>query len=189
MRTAAADSSGASLLVLSRLLDIFPTGYNGAVQAGVGAGSLVYIAGAGPVGLCAAKSCFLLGAAEVFIADKYEDRLALAASIGCKTINLNKLKGGQFDSDAVYAEIERQLPPWKNGPHQLVDAAIDCVGYEACGVGKEVDKRVDECVLNTCFKVTKAGGKVGLPGLYPRQCNQATQQHTLERHIAPCYMR
>jgi glutathione-independent formaldehyde dehydrogenase len=152
---------------LAFLSDILPTGYNGAVQAGVGVGSIVYIAGAGPVGLCCAKSCFLLGAAEVIISDQKADRLALAAQIGCKTIDLTKLKGGSHDALAIHAEIVRLLPSWKNGPHDIVDCSVDCVGYECCGVGKEAEKRIDEQVLNTCIHVTKAGGGVGIPGLYP----------------------
>ena len=36
---------------LTLLSDIIPTGYHGAVSAGVGPGSIVYVAGAGPVGL------------------------------------------------------------------------------------------------------------------------------------------
>src|SRR6185312_11109899 len=39
---------------LTMLSDIFPTGFHGAVTAGVGVGSTVYIAGAGPVGMAAA---------------------------------------------------------------------------------------------------------------------------------------
>ena len=50
---------------LTLLSDIFPTGFHGAVQANVGPGSIVYIAGAGPVGLASAASCHLLGAACV----------------------------------------------------------------------------------------------------------------------------
>ncbi|KSS97484.1 alcohol dehydrogenase catalytic domain-containing protein [Pseudomonas aeruginosa] len=50
---------------LTCLSDILPTGYHGAVTAGVGPGSTVYIAGAGPVGLAAAASARLLGAALV----------------------------------------------------------------------------------------------------------------------------
>ncbi|HEV7908076.1 MAG TPA: alcohol dehydrogenase catalytic domain-containing protein, partial [Pseudonocardiaceae bacterium] len=53
------------ILDLTMLSDIFPTGYHGCVTAGVTTGSTVYIAGAGPVGLAAAASAFLLGAAEV----------------------------------------------------------------------------------------------------------------------------
>src|ERR1700709_2426691 len=48
---------------LTLLSDIFPTGFHGAVIAGVGPGSIVYIAGAGPVGLACVASCHFLGAA------------------------------------------------------------------------------------------------------------------------------
>ena len=78
-----------------------------------------------------------------------------------------RVSGGMTDSDHIMAEIAKVLPPEKNGEHLLVDASIDCVGYECCGAGKEVDKRVSEQVLNTCFKVTKAGGGIGVPGIYP----------------------
>src|SRR3954453_22135919 len=54
---------------LTLLSDIFPTGYHGAVTAGVGPGSVVYIAGAGPVGLACAAACQLLGAACVIVGD------------------------------------------------------------------------------------------------------------------------
>jgi glutathione-independent formaldehyde dehydrogenase len=58
------------------LTDILPTGFHGAVMAGVKAGSVVYIAGAGPVGLACASSCQLLGAAIVIVGDLNEERLA-----------------------------------------------------------------------------------------------------------------
>ena len=51
-------------------------GYHGAVTAGVGPGSTVYVAGAGPVGLACAASCLLLGAAVVIVGDMNLDRLA-----------------------------------------------------------------------------------------------------------------
>src|SRR5260370_21010255 len=50
---------------LTLLSDIFPTGFHGAVTAGVGPGSIVYVAGAGPVGLASAAGRHLLGAAVV----------------------------------------------------------------------------------------------------------------------------
>jgi glutathione-independent formaldehyde dehydrogenase len=164
-----ADRALSKINSIAFLSDIYPTGMNGAVQAGVKPGSIVYIAGAGPVGLCAAQSAFLLGAAAVFISDRWPDRLKLAASIGCKTIDLTKIPGGQSDSDYIYEAIEKMLPPEKNGPHELVDCAIECVGFEACGCGGEVDKRITEQAINTCFKVVKAGGGIGIPGLYPPQ--------------------
>jgi len=60
---------------LTLLSDIFPTGYHGAVTAGVKPGKTVYIAGAGPVGLACAASCHLLGAACVIIGDINKERL------------------------------------------------------------------------------------------------------------------
>src|SRR4051795_5836386 len=75
---------------LTLLSDIFPTGFHGAVTAGVGPGSKVYVAGAGPVGLACATSCHLLGAAVVFVGDMIDERLAQAKSFGCETIDLKK---------------------------------------------------------------------------------------------------
>lgn len=59
---------------LTMLSDILPTGFHGAVRAGVGVGSTVYVAGAGPVGLAAAASARILGAAVVMIGDFNKDR-------------------------------------------------------------------------------------------------------------------
>ena len=63
------DQAMAKIRDLTLLSDIFPTGYHGAVTAGVGPGSTVYVAGAGPVGLACAASCHLLGAAVVIVGD------------------------------------------------------------------------------------------------------------------------
>src|SRR5258706_5427574 len=57
---------------LTMLSDILPTGFHGAVTAGVGVGSTVYVAGAGPVGLAAAAAAQILGAAGVMIGDMKE---------------------------------------------------------------------------------------------------------------------
>src|SRR5213593_2602797 len=75
---------------LTLLSDIFPTGYHGAVTAGVKPGSIVYVAGAGPVGLACAASCQLLGAAVVIVGDLIDERLAQARSFGCETVDLKK---------------------------------------------------------------------------------------------------
>src|SRR6202051_2936357 len=75
---------------LTMLSDIFPTGYHGAFTAGVGTGSTVYVAGAGPVGLACAASAQLLGAAVVIVGDMNPDRLAQARSFGCETIDLRQ---------------------------------------------------------------------------------------------------
>src|ERR1700742_5177338 len=75
---------------LTMLSDILPTGFHGAVMAGVGVGSTVYVAGAGPVGLAAAASAQILGAAAVLIGDMNSQRLKHAASVGFEPIDLSK---------------------------------------------------------------------------------------------------
>src|SRR3712207_9161181 len=82
------DQALEKILDLTMLSDILPTGFHGAVTAGVGVGSTVYVAGAGPVGLAAAASAQLLGAAVVIVGDLNEDRLAQARSFGCETVNV-----------------------------------------------------------------------------------------------------
>src|SRR5678816_971282 len=86
---------------LTLLSDIFPTGFHGAVSAGVGPGSIVYIAGAGPVGLACAAGSQLLGAAVVMVGDMIPERLAQAKSFGCEPIDLRK--------DATLAEQIEQI--------------------------------------------------------------------------------
>src|SRR3984885_5675798 len=78
------DAAMAKILDLTMLSDIFPTGFHGCVSAGVRPGSKVYVAGAGPVGLAAAYSAMLLGAAVVIVGDLIPERLAQARSFGCE---------------------------------------------------------------------------------------------------------
>jgi glutathione-independent formaldehyde dehydrogenase len=138
---------------LTLLSDIFPTGFHGAVTAGVGPGSTVYVAGAGPVGLASAASCHLLGAAVVIVGDMIPDRLKQAQSFGCEAIDLGK--------DATLAEqIEHVL-----GVPE-VDCAVDCVGFEAHGHGHDARLERPATVLNSIMSVTRAGGALGIPGLY-----------------------
>src|ERR1700758_3211000 len=75
---------------LTMLSDILPTDFHGAVSAGIGGGSTVYIAGAGPVGMAAAASAHILGAAVVLIGDMNAERLRHAESVGYVPIDLTK---------------------------------------------------------------------------------------------------
>lgn len=79
------------ILDLALVSDILPTGFHGCVTAGVGVGATVYIAGAGPVGRCAAASARLLGAACVIVGDVNQERLALVKQAGFETKKLNLL--------------------------------------------------------------------------------------------------
>jgi glutathione-independent formaldehyde dehydrogenase len=142
------------ILDLAMLTDIFPTGFHGAVTAGVGVGSTVYIAGAGPVGLCAAVSSFMLGAAAVIVGDSKQERLDHARqTIGCNTINLGE---HEVIRDAI-AEIVG-VPE--------VDCAIDAIGYEAHGHGHKVKDDVASDALDTMIDVTRSGGRLGVVGVY-----------------------
>jgi glutathione-independent formaldehyde dehydrogenase len=138
---------------LAMLSDIFPTGYHGAFTAGVTTGSTVYVAGAGPVGLACATSCHLLGAAVVIVGDMNPERLAQARSFGCETIDLSSV-------DDLRGAIDQLL-----GTPE-VDAAVDCVGFEARGHGAASSGEAPATVLNSVMDVTRAAGRVGIPGLY-----------------------
>ncbi len=138
---------------LTMLSDILPTGFHGAVSAGVGVGSIVYIAGAGPVGLAAAASAQILGAAVVMIGDMIPERLAHAKAVGFEAIDLKK-------SDKLEELIEAVV-----GTPE-VDAAVDAVGFEARGHGKDHDTEAPATVLNSLMTITRAAGRIGIPGLY-----------------------
>src|SRR5204863_7052668 len=47
-----------------------------------------------------------------------------------------------------------------------VDAAVDCVGFEARGHGHDASVEKPATVLNSVMEITRAGGAVGIPGLY-----------------------
>ncbi len=138
---------------LTLLSDIFPTGYHGAVTAGVGPGSIAYVAGAGPVGLASAASCQLLGAACVIVGDMISERLEQARSFGCETVDLRQ--------DATLGEQIEQIVG-----EPEVDAAVDCVGFEARGHGSDAATEHPATVLNATMQITRAGGAIGIPGLY-----------------------
>ena len=147
------DQAMEKLKDLTCLSDIFPTGFHGAVSAGVGPGSIVYVAGAGPVGLASAASCHLLGAACVIVGDLIEERLEQAKSFGCETVDVSK-------SASVPEQIENII-----GIPE-VDCAVDCVGFEARGHGAGSKTEAPATVLNSLMEVTRAGGALGIPGLY-----------------------
>src|SRR5215207_6627200 len=162
------DQALEKILDLTMLSDIFPTGYHGAYMAQVTTGSTVYVAGAGPVGLAAAYSSLLLGAAVVIVGDLNEERLAQARSFGCETVNVGE-----------DAELPDQIAEIVGEPE--VDCAVDAVGFEASGREGEEAPAV---VLNSIQTVTRAGGSLGIPGLYvtgdPGAADPEAQEGTLK---------
>ena len=163
------DQAMEKILDLTMLSDIFPTGFHGAVSAGVGVGSTVYVAGAGPVGIAAATSAHLLGAACVIVGDLNEDRLAQARGFGCEMVDVSK--GDPKDQIAqILGEPE-------------VDCGIDAVGFEARGHGKDASHEAPATVLNSLMDITRAGGSLGIPGLYvtgdPGAADEAAKEGSL----------
>jgi glutathione-independent formaldehyde dehydrogenase len=136
---------------LTMLSDIFPTGYHGCYSAGVTTGSTVYVAGAGPVGLAAAHSAQLLGAAVVIVGDLNKERLQQARSFGCETVDVS-------ENTPLDEQIRGLL-----GVNE-VDCAVDAVGFEASAHGGGGE--APATVLNSVMTVTRAGGRLGIPGLY-----------------------
>jgi glutathione-independent formaldehyde dehydrogenase len=147
------DQAMAKIKDLTLLSDIFPTGYHGAVTAGVGPGSIVYVAGAGPVGLACAASAHLLGAAVVMVGDMIPERLQQAKSFGCEIIDLREK-----------TPLGEQIAAIVGVPE--VDSFVDCVGFEARGHGADSVREQPATVLNTAMAITRAGGAIGIPGLY-----------------------
>jgi glutathione-independent formaldehyde dehydrogenase len=159
---------------LTCLSDILPTGYHGAVSAGVGPGATVYVAGAGPVGLACAAACQLLGAAVVIVGDLIPERLAQAKSFGCETVDVSK-----------DASVGDQIAQFLKVPE--VDCAVDCVGFEARGHGPDAKTEAPATVLNSLMTICRAGGALGIPGLYvtddPGGVDKAAQHGNLSIRI------
>jgi len=147
------DQALAKIRDLTCLSDILPTGFHGAVNAGVGPGSTVYVAGAGPVGMAAAASCDLLGAACTIVGDMNKERLAHARAMGFQTVDLSE-----------HADLGEQIAQILGVPE--VDCAIDAVGFEARGHGADSSHEAPATVLNALMEVTRASGRIGIPGLY-----------------------
>lgn len=132
------------------LADIFPTGYHGCELADVRPGETVAVYGAGPVGLMAAYSALLRGAARVFVVDRVPERLAKAEEIGATPIN--------FDTADPVEQIKAQTGGLG------ADKGVDAVGYQA--VTKSGTSEQPALVLNALIETVRATGALGIPGLY-----------------------
>lgn len=142
------DQARDRVLDLAMLADIFPTGFRGMRTAGVEPGSIVSVAGAGPLGLSAARSAQILGAALVLVGDINGRRVAQAAAFGCSTV-----KASEPGAGCRSAHRPDRVP--------CADASIDCVEFMAIGTG---GAESSTAALNSLFDITAPGGKIGIPG-------------------------
>jgi glutathione-independent formaldehyde dehydrogenase len=131
------------------LSDIFPTGYHGTELAGVAPGRTVAIFGAGPVGLMAAHSANIRGAAQTFVVDFQPDRLALAATMGATPVNLAETDAAEAIMDATDGFG--------------VDCGVEAVGYQAHDPAGQEHPGM---VLDALVQVVRATGKIGVVGVY-----------------------
>ena len=147
------DQAMERISALTLLSDILPTGFHGCVSAGVKPGSTVYIAGAGPVGRAAAAASRLLGASCIIVGDVKKERLNLVKQAGYEVADLSKGTPLPDQIEAILGERE-------------VDCGVDAVGFEAHGHGAEADEEQPEQVINDLMEVVRAGGGIGIPGVY-----------------------
>jgi threonine dehydrogenase-like Zn-dependent dehydrogenase len=145
------------------LSDIFPTGYMGAEMCDIEPGDTVAVWGAGPVGLFAMKSAYLLGAERVIAIDRFDYRLRMAAD-GAGAIPIN------YEQTSVLEELKEMTGG--RGP----DKCIDAVGMEAHGHGFSYayDRAKQAIVAETgrpialreAIMACRNGGVVSVIGVY-----------------------
>ena len=148
------------------LSDVFPTGYHGAELAGVGPGDTVAVFGAGPVGLLAAYSSMLRGAAEVYVIDGIAERLAKAEEIGAIAIDytrgepckqIAKIRGGN-------PLVRGGLRPGEEKMSGVM-CGIDAVGYQARSFD-DPEKENPIQVIEELVHVVNPTGRIGIVGVY-----------------------
>ena len=144
--------------------DIFPTGWQAAVQCDIEPTDTVAIWGCGPVGQMAIRSAILLGANQVVAIDHLPERLSMAEAGGATTIN--------FMEESVVERLN-ELTDGK-GPEKCIDA----MGMEAHITLSQPDTVIDRAkqmlmlesdrphVLREMIYVCRPGGVISIPGVY-----------------------
>lgn len=143
------------------LTDAYPTGYQAAEMGGIVEGDTVVVFGAGPVGLFAAKSAWLLGAGRVIVVDHLEYRLEFAQRFAqCEIVN--------FKEVGDMAMHIKRMTDWLGA-----DVCIDCVGAEAVGNAMQhltgVKLKLQggaATVLHWAINSVRKGGTVSIVGVY-----------------------
>jgi threonine dehydrogenase-like Zn-dependent dehydrogenase len=144
--------------------DIFPTGWQAAVQCDIEPTDTVAIWGCGPVGQMAIRSAVLLGAEQVIAIDRLPERLEMAEAGGAIPIN--------FDEESVIERLNDLTDG--QGPHKCIDAT----GMEAHVTPSLPDTVYDRAkqmlgletdrphVLREMIYVCRPAGVISIPGVY-----------------------
>ncbi|WP_303312604.1 zinc-dependent alcohol dehydrogenase [Hymenobacter sp. BT730] len=144
------------------LTDITPTGYQAAEMAGIQPGDTVVVFGAGPVGIMAARCCWLFGAGRVIIIDKEDYRLEFAKNFAkCEAYNFES----DMDDPVMFL---KKTTDWIGA-----DACIDAVGAEAAGnamqtiTGRKLLLQAGSATaLHWAINSVRKGGVVSIVGVY-----------------------
>ena len=124
-----------SLLTLS---DVMGTGHHAAVTANVRPGGSVAVVGDGAVGLCGVIAARRLGAEQIIIMGRHEDRIALAKEFGATDVVSER-------GDEAVARV-RELTGGLG-----VQSVLECVGTSQA--------------MDTSMDIVRAGGGVGRVGV------------------------
>jgi threonine dehydrogenase-like Zn-dependent dehydrogenase len=143
------------------LTDAFPTGYQAAEMGDIREGETVVVFGAGPVGIFAAKSAWLLGAGRVIVVDHVDYRLEFVKKFAqCEIVNFKEV-----DDMALHI---KKMTDWMGA-----DVCVDAVGCEAAGnfaqslTGIKLKLQGGSAtVLHWCINSVRKGGKVSIVGVY-----------------------
>ncbi|MFB2554507.1 zinc-dependent alcohol dehydrogenase [Herbiconiux liangxiaofengii] len=143
------------------LTDAFSTGYFGAQLGDIVEGDTVVVLGAGPVGLAAARSSWLMGAGRVIVVDQLDYRLAKAREFA-------------FAETLDYREVDDVVLELKKTTGWLgADVVIDAVGAEADGslVQHVTSAKLklqggSPVALNWAIDGVRKGGTISVMGAY-----------------------
>ena len=143
------------------LTDVVPTGYQAAEMGGIKTGDTVVVFGAGPVGIMAAKTAWLFGAARVIVIDHIEYRLEFVRNYAqCEAYNFRSI------GDVVL--FLKKETGWYGA-----DVCIDAVGADASGnamqtiTGKKLLLQAGSATaLHWAINSVKKGGIVSIVGVY-----------------------
>ncbi len=143
------------------LTDAASTGYFGAQLGEIGEGDAVVVFGAGPVGLMAAQSAWLMGAGRVIVVDHLEYRLEKARELAhAETVNFAEHRD-------VVVSLKRMTD------YLGADVAIDAVGAEADGsflqhvaAAKLKLQGGSPVALNWAIDSVRKGGTISVMGAY-----------------------
>jgi len=143
------------------LTDACPTGYFGAELGNIREGDTVVVFGAGPIGLFAARSAWLMGAGRVIVVDHLDYRLEKAKSFAyAETINFS-------EHDDMVLLLKKMTD------YLGADVCIDAVGAEADGnflqqvASTKMKLQAGSPVaLNWCIDAVRKAGTVSVVGAY-----------------------